>query len=446
MSTATTPILDAIAADTRPVVAATLTAVPVATPRPKRDALKEIRTQAELASRLGFSLPQTIYAVGTELIQVGTDKARYLQRDVSEKPLATEALAQLRDRVVAERRRDVPVTADQLVIDPQTGRIKRRSNNGKPGLLLTDLALAQLVNLLPWAPDGAGAYLGSVGPEWRASEWSKIAGHAANAGYPLRLRTRKPDPAAEDVELYAVTSEKYTAVDPNTIADTVLAAIEGDPRLAGLRADIAYTGPKTRIHLIDHTDLQPKHTKVGDVLRATTTLRSADDKSGGINLWVSLLRVLCVNLTTGVARGLEMSLRHSGDRDALISKLREGIAGQLRAGAEIVHGSWAEASANRVDAMDVIAIVKRLCAAEEGARKAQAVVQVPGTPSGALLNYILEAYAVEPDPSQIGVVNAITRAPQIGSWADPETASEALASAGGAVLQMAPARFRSLAS
>lgn len=441
--------------DTSPNILAAITAATAAQPatptvetaRPKRDELKRIREQADTSARLGFSLPQTMFALGHELIKVGTDKARSHQVDVASKPLAADALTQLRDRVTAERRRDVPVTADGLVIDPQTGRLKRRETNGtRAGLLLTDLALNQLCSLLPWAPSGAGGYLASVDPEWRSAEWNKIAEHEANRGYPLRLRTRRPDPTLEDTELYAVCSERYTAMDPDTIAATLLAAVADDPRLAGLRADVTYTGPRTRIDLIDHTDLQPEHTRVGDVLRATATVRSHDDKSGGIGLYSSLMRVLCVNLTTGVARGLEMSLRHTGDHDALIARIRDGILAQLRAGSEIVHGAWAAASAVKIDALEVIAIVKRLTAAEEGAKKAQAVVAVPGTPAGALLNYILEAYAVEPDPSQIGLVNAITRAPQVGEWPDPLTASEALAAAGGAVLQMSPERFRSYAS
>jgi len=414
--------------------------------RPARDHLKRLREQAETASALGISLRHTAFELGTELISVGVDKARRLQRNVNAKPLALEALPQLRDRVIGERRRDVPVLASELRIDPQTGRLKREGSNGKPGLLLTPTALGQLCGLMPWAPDGAGMYLGTIDPEWRASEWGRIAGHVANVGYPLVLRTRQPDPESADVECFAAVTSKYVPVDPDQIATTILSAVESDPRLAGLRAEIHYSGTQTRIHLIDHTDLQPTDTRVGDVLRATSTIRSSDDKTGGIGLWVSLLRVLCVNLTTGVSRGLEMSLRHTGDRNALVARLAAGIEEQLQAGAAVVHGAWEAAARNTIAAEDVLAIVRRLTAAEEGARKAQALIQVPGTPSGALLNYILEAYALEPEPSQIGVVNAITRAPQVGAWADPEAAGDALANAGGLLLQMTSDRFKSFAN
>jgi hypothetical protein len=424
-------------------------AAPTPPARPARNALKEIRAQADHAAALGFSLPDTLFAWGHDLAPSGEHRAKLKQREVNDKPRATQALTDFREHYLLEKRRDVHVLASALLIDPKTGLLRRTNGDAsKPGLLLTDNALAQLAQLLPWAPKNAAPYWGSIDPEWRSREFAATVQHQANVGYPLVLRLRRPDPDGnpDGVQWYATVSEKYTTVDPDAVVATVLSAIESDPRFAELRAEISYSGTRLRISLIDHTDLQPSQTKVGDVIRATATLKAADDKSGGLDTLVSLLRVLCVNLTTGVAKGMRMSLRHTGDRAELVGKLQANILAALRAGSEVVHGAWNDAAGTKVAAEDIIAIAKRLTAAEEGARKAQAVVAVPGTPAGALLSWILEAYALEPDQSQLGLVNAISRAPQVGSWTDVEDAGAILAAASGEVLRMSPARFRSLAA
>jgi hypothetical protein len=433
--------LAAIAAETS---AARQTAGQGAPARPARDRLEELRLQETAAAAQGISLAATLFPVGTKLIQAGVDRARLMRDELAATPRAPEALTALHDRVIAEQRKDVTVPATTLYFDPATGLLKRRNgHSGVPGLPCTRRALQQLCQLLPSHPNGMGQFIGAVPPDMRAWNWDRIIGRPANAGCPVMLRLRRPEPAA-DYELYAVCSERYTPADPDVIASTLLAACESHPRLRDAACAITYEGTRTTIDLTSGTDVAPRDLRVGDVLHGTARLRSDDAKGGGLDTLKALLRAICVNLTVAESVGTLMSLRHTGDGAALLAKVASRLL-EAMDDVESILRPWQVAEQNALpDAEAVLATVRRLTAAEEGARKAAAVIAVPGVPSGALLNWIVESYQLEPLPSQLGLVHAISRAPQVGAWPDPADALDILAAASGKVLQMSGARFNAL--
>lgn len=435
----TTEATKAAQAAQRPATAT----VEAAVAKVKGDEKARLVGQERAAADLGISLNTTFFPVGTKLIAAGVDKARMLQASIDSKPRTVAALEGLRDRVVAERRKDIIVPASTLYFDAKTGTLKRRNGVDKPGVPVTRRALQQLCSLLPWHPDGAGQYLGSVNPEERAWNWDKIVARSCNAGYPVMLRFRRPDPSKADlVELYAVCSEKYTACDPDVAAATLIKACESHPRLRDAACEVIYQGTRTKINIIDRSDVAPADLRVGDILHGTASLGLDDAKGGSVETLIALLRALCVNLTTGESVGGRISLRHTGDAGRLLNELTANILRALD-GVDAILRPWKAAEQNQLAADEVIAVVKRLTAAEEGQRKAAAVIQVPGVSGASLLDWIVEAYNLEPLPSQLGVAHAVARAPQVGSFPDAADAYEILSAASGAVIAMPAKRFNS---
>lgn len=390
---------------------------------------------AAMAVRAGFALPEPVYTLGSPVNATGRDNARRLRAAWEAKPRIGEAMDQLISVIDGEKRRDVPVQISALTINPETGRVHRPNGAGKVGLYMDPRAWSQLLSLVPAAPKYAAGYLGDLDPAWRAEEWTRIQARAAevNPDAAVTLRVRFPGGDTERPTCFAAISDDYAAFGVRETAATLQRLARTGALPAGLRCDVAYRGGSARIDLEGFSDAPADGYVAGEVFKAGISLRPTDDKTGSNTGWATLVRNLCLNLIIlGMARQQLFSVRHRGTAADLEAAL---VAGLKRAN-EMVGGFLSQWNIAQHDAIDVIETAKRLTAAEEGARKAEALISVPGVAAPMLLNWILEAHRMEPANTRTGLVNAISRAPQVGSWPDPIAAEDILARGAARVLEM----------
>lgn len=404
------------------------------TPDPEAGNRARLERDAALAAAQGFSLPQTIYAVGTKLIDVGKNNAR-LQRAAFDKlPTLEDAAHDVLTRIADERRTDKVVQLSTLKLDPVTGRLQRSNgDSSKPGLLLTPTGWSQLVSWASNAPCYAAPYLAAIPPARRAAEWAAIVAQSADRPVVLRLRRPEPKTAPDTWELFSAVSERY-----NTTAGhaEVLSRLVDQFKGTGARAEIAYHGPgRMTVNVQGHTDVHPDDIRVGEVFKSGVRVSAADDRTGGIPVQCSLTRVRCVNLTVADALTAIWRGRHSA------SDLSEMLTDAIRRAGDRVGpflAQWSKACQTElprgIDAIEVLrAIAGDLPETRAAGVKVQPLVHVPSVEPIQLGEILVDAYRAEPSNTVAGISNALSRAPQVGAWPAPLDALELLAQAAGDV-------------
>jgi len=419
------------------IVNATTTQSVTAKPRRARPSADTIRARedADMAARAGFGLPEPVYALGSPVNATGHDNARRGRLEWAAKPQVPAAMDDLIARIDGEKRKDITVPIRDLSLNGDTGRLQR-VGNGKLGLLVDKLAWSQLLALTPYAPSYAAGYLADLDPSWRAEEWARIAKRAATLGDPdasVVLRVRCPEGDTQRATVYATVSEAYTVFGVKEGAAVIRRmALRG--QLPGdLRCDVAYRGGSATISLEGFSDVRPENYVAGEIFKAGMSVQLTDDKTGKDLAFANLVRNLCLNLIIlGEASQTLFAISHRASAQEMEAALVNG----LRRGDDLIGGFLRQWDTARVDALDVIAAARALTAAEDGAKKSAALVAVPGVAPETLLEWIVEGYKMEPEANRAGLVNAISRAPQIGTWADPIAAEDTLAKAAARVLEM----------
>jgi hypothetical protein len=418
-------------------------ATPVAQPvepakkrrRTEKERIEELKEQERLAAASGFTLDEQLFALGHGVNSAGVENLTLIQKEVNEKPLMVEGCEKLRDTVVKENRNDFEVEIKNLSIGPETGLLHTKP--GSTGAEFSELGFKQLMTMLPLAPPTAGQYLSAVSPDRRSREFDEII--KRSNGRKVILRVRYPGGRVTP-QVYSVITKRYKPFGALELAETLLDMSRSNPDLREYRSEIDYRGGSASIKLFGVTDIDPRDAGCGEVFKAVLNLKTSDDKTSGTSGTAGLFRNLCLNfIMIGESRQKVFSVRHIGDPSEMASLIMQGIEEGQSLIAPFME-MWGKAG--RVDAIDVIQSVKRMAAAEEGAKKAQAIIQVPGVKPEMLVNWILEAYNKEPEPTQRGVVNAITRTPQVGSWKNPSLVEEMLAEQASQVLTMEPAQFQ----
>jgi hypothetical protein len=399
--------------------------------------LERALRQAEAAAQSGFALQDPVYAIGTPVIQTGMENARLARKEFESLPEAIQALESLRDRVRAEKRKDIAVTAGKLRVDSKTGLLRF----GRRAALLTDTGFQQLFSLLPVAPSGAARYLRQVPPDRRARETREI--FRDNSGKELVLRLRTPNGAGMR-QVYSVVTPVYSDFGPVILSDKLLSLVARSGVLReGTRADIQYGGSWTNVRLVTHSTVAPERFVAGEVFQAALSFAISDDKMSSIKVFAEAYRNLCLNLILidTATQGL-MSRRHVGDVAS--------ISGDLQAAAEMGIGKirpfldmWSRGRG--IEITDMGETISILAGAREG-KKAGAFIQVPHVGPEDMVERLMAAHAREPERSLTGLANAMTRASHESAWPDPVLASDVLQRQAGELLAMDPDRFRRIAA
>jgi len=388
--------------------------------------------QLKIATDGGFSIPETGFALGTAVVQMGVDNGYIKRVEHNAKPKVKEGCERIIARVDAERRRDAVVAVSKLSIDPKTGDLL-----GVPGLdsvVSSPRGWAQLLNLMKGAPYHAAAYTANLPADWRSHEFERIK--KASNGREVTLRLRYPGGRSARPEHFSTVTDRYSPFGVKEGCQTIIDMVDQGKLSGDLRLESHYRGGSAKLSLCGFTDVKPENFVCGEIFSAGLGLRLSDDKSSGNSGWAEFIRNLCLNLLClGVGKAAVFSVRHIGSAAELEQALIEGLH-RANETVQPFLDMWGMARKQSLDALDLIATVKRLTAAEDGAKKAEAYISIPGVDAPLLMNWILEAHRLEPEMTKAGLVNAVSRTPQVGKFPDAVEAEAILASAAGRILEM----------
>lgn len=263
--------------------------------------------------RAGFIADPTVYAIGSQVNSTGVANARKYRAEWEALPDIREALTILRDRVRAENRVDVILPAKQLrMTDKGALRVP-----GHGEVSLSRAVFSRLISKLE-IPGGAD-YLGACTPALRAENLNRwFTGEGSNnsdwSASDMKLRLRE---AEHGPELYAIVGQGYTAVDSDTIAESLLRALP-----EGGRGVAFYDGFRIKVDAQWASTVAPESYVAGEVFRAGMSFCSDDTGSGALNGWATLLRNLCLNLfILQDAKQRLLHERHAGDPSRIARSL-----------------------------------------------------------------------------------------------------------------------------
>lgn len=342
----------AVAAVSAPVMPATMPFGPQRQVSPVHSVLDDV----DLG---GLASPADDFARG-QFLHRGTDGRLRTETDPFDRmPTAVRALADLRDEVQAEDRRDLVCGLADLRMTDKI-QLAREATEDREGfeVRVESAAIGRLQAELR-AASGADGDLGiathaaSSRPTLRllaSTVWNGYADALAvkeKAGADrstVTLRTRMVEQrgsretglgseidaavplAPRARQVYAVVSEKYGECDANKIAAGCLRLVE---RVGGdLRARVAYRRGDSSVR-IDIFTQQREVAQVGDEFRATMRCKSNDAGKGGLKVWSTVERLACENGMVVAIPGAATLIRHLGDPTRLQERLREALAASL---------------------------------------------------------------------------------------------------------------------
>lgn len=384
--------------------------------------LEELEEQYRQALAAGFAPEPTAVAFGARVVDLGADNFRRERAEWDAMP-GLEALQQFGARVAQENRQSTdpfPVRELQMLED---GRFTRGKNAMHP----TSHVFKALVKRTSCPePSAAATYLSILHPARRAEEFNHWAA-ATSEEHTVVLRHRRMLDVGRGREVFAAVSEKYSAVDADEVAAVLARVAPGD-----CRVEVLYDGRTASVTLHYMTDVQPERLCAGEFFRAAAGFRTRDDGTRSIRPFAGLHRNLCLNLII-VDRGkLSLPVRHVGRGDRVATEM----AAALKASVDKIRwfvDRWDTIRTRRLDSPQVVRGLSDDDALRTDAKIAAGVfrglladerVGLPGLRRPAAQAELMRAWAVEPEPTVAGVVNAVSRAAHeaalSGPWASEE--------------------------
>lgn len=299
------------------------------------------------AREFGLALPPAFFALGTTLVQIGVDAARADRHAFDAMPAADEAMRTLRAQINAEKREDLAIGLAALRVNAN-GKLcgKHFVDDVEQSFVLgverdTMSKLCSIVRAELDAPGDLGVV---TALSFRQSPDIVRQGAALWNHYALEvgrreevekerktvvLRTREvAAPTGERRrQAYAVVSESYGEVDVHRVAE----AIGRLPDIGLCKAEVFYDGARARVDVITQTTVEPEDQTVGDMHRLGFRVQTNDTGGGSLRLYTFAERIACINRTIVSAQGAELIIRHLGDTQRLVAKLREGLVNAHKA-------------------------------------------------------------------------------------------------------------------
>lgn len=295
------------------------------------DAAAKARILAdEAAARAaGFELKEPIFERGTRVNDLGVQNARKARIEFLAKPTASEAMADLQDRIRAEMRKDIEIPAAMLRMDA-AGRMVVPTNQGEQRLNISPYAFKGLVSRLD-LPRGAGTYLADCWASLRAknvNNWIQLLEENERAAMltkrdferkTINLRTRLSEEGNRYV--FATVSDSYATYDIDKVAEAIQLAMPDDAR-----AEVHYNGRSAEITIHFHSTVAPEDYAAGEVFRAGLKFRTDDTGGGSLSGFGFVEQNLCLNLIiTNVAAAPVFQLNHLGSVSRMAQQFRAGI-------------------------------------------------------------------------------------------------------------------------
>jgi len=371
----------------------------------QRSDLQRAQEQEALARAQGIVLPPPVYALGTP---ASGERLQVMRRAWEKLPLLSEISGEFAAQIAAEKRTEKTTDLRDLRLTPD-GRLARTGSSAA-GLALDRRALSHLAEHLgDLAPDGAGGYWATQPAAARANEVNRcLQSWPRGVERPLQLLVRQ---LGGEWSAYNIATPSYTPYYPDKIVADLAAAVDSIPDLRQARADLLYDGTRTRVQLINFTDISVDRGVAGEVFKTALEISTRDDRGGGLSVRLKLWRNLCLNfIILGTGEAILAKLRHIGD----VALLRAALVAALEKGAPML-AAWLKvfSDARRVElpsAFEPVDALSVLAAAREGMKPAQARIAVPGVSPAGMLGRLQAAYNREPEPTVAGLANAVSRA------------------------------------
>lgn len=279
------------------------------------EAEKRILVHDEEARKAGFAPATPYFAIGTRLAEVGKDNFRQSRIAFEHMPTVGDAMAELVEQVKSEKRQDF-VTDASKIHALKDGRLFL-AKEAEP-VLFTDNGFKQFVQRLAEhnGVRNPAAYLSDIEPERRARILNEELKNAGDLGF--KLRVRQPN---GDLQLYASLGPDYPTVDADALAEAVVAKHITDDG----RARVVYSGTRSQIDVLYHSNLAPEDVGVGEFYRAGLRITSDDDGTESVRGKSMLDRALCINLTTASSEQTSVVRRHIGK----VENIMEAVKGAM---------------------------------------------------------------------------------------------------------------------
>ena len=328
-----------------------------------------IYDRLERAGVTGIERTTTVagYAPGTRMASIGYANQEARRTEFLAMAPAETAIANLKARIVAERRSDVVIGSREFA--------DKIASNGKiriDGLRIGEQAIRGLCGRIE---SPAMSYL--LGLRDRiAREYAKVDDKGARYGdmralhadtavladtirhecrrlpeVSLKMRTRaeaNPSrPSGGDV--YAIVSPRYAPADLPEVADTVLPQL---PR--GARATFSYDPRSTAwtVRLNVWTPTAVADQAVGEPFQGFVSLGGRDNGTGPLETGGGIVILACLNAGVYTANGVDMSRRHMGrimiDVAAMVEKARASI--------DVLCDAWGSARAQEIEVPSGVSI------------------------------------------------------------------------------------------
>lgn len=397
-------------------------------------------TDEEAARKSGFAVKQPIYALGTAVNSTGVANANRSRLEHEQKPFVREYCDAFKSQIEAEQRSDILVPRKDIRMT-NAGRLMV----GIRKLWLNESAFDSMVARMDV---GGSGYLSKCWPELRAiniNQWCKRFGELEDLAReefkrnpPKRgrgvakkfnenvfnIRTRV-NPNHEAREVFGVVTDSYTTFDVDKVAEALKIAAPADAR-----GTVTYDGERARFEVLWHSDIAANEFCAGEIFKAGVIIKTADDGSGGLNVWAVVWRNLCRNLIiVDEAKVPTARIRHIGSLEKLVAKFQEGFKDALER-VEHFRNAWGyavsenviERSQTRTDEEIPINIQDALPGFFFSMLR-QDLITVPNKRKKDVVVDLVRAYNMDPanNPDKLtraSLVNAITRYAHEGSFND----------------------------
>jgi hypothetical protein len=243
------------------------------------------------ATKNGFKLQNTLYAMGTPINATGISNLRKSREEYDSLSTSQEEANKVIKIVKEEERSD-----DKVLLSSY--RMNKEGN-----LFLTNLESSGYTNYIPTTSS-----LNQLVRRTSSTEAvSAAANYVSDVDSPIHLRTtvcnyyletsnntaifRSRKYKDRQRELYATVSERFS-----TECDVdELCRIISEQEYAAKSMSF-YDGTRFRFDIIYHTDIKPEDGVCGELFKAGVTVRSSDNGLSGIRISPFVIRNLCLNL------------------------------------------------------------------------------------------------------------------------------------------------------
>ena len=388
-----------------------------------------------LAASGGFASPRLWFAAGTKLYDVGRDRYREQRQKVDDMPTVDDACDTIIEEIQHEDRKDflVPVRPGNLMYKDHHLWFKSKNYPDSYTFALPfeqngfATFLARLYNTLE-LPSPTNYFLGLDpedrearlnhdlarylkraldGREKRAEEQRKnrSRGRRANTEPTLKLRTRV-NPETGKRAIFAAVTDSYASFDIDKVCYLVK-----DVFKQGWKSCIATDGFRSNIRMIMPNPIDADAAVVGEILRIAVELKTADDGTLALHFLSAAYRAICKNLTTvKLDGGLKLTRRHIGDADKLRHDVERSLSKVIDSFGKLPE-LWAKARMDK--------IIERVPGGAQEVFEQLVkcnLVKATHCRGDELVRLLLKSYYTDPQPTRIGVVNAITHMAHNQGW------------------------------